>query len=267
MTRRRLRSAQRGFTLLEAIVVMVVTGIVAGMITMFMVMPIRGYMDAKRRAEMTDTADLALRRMGYELRRALPNSVRLVTDGIEFIPTRDGGRYRREGAGNVLDGTATGNVTFDVLGPPVVADDEDYLVIYNTGQAGLDAYETTPANRRQLSAAAGATVSYAGTGAIFPVYHSPSQRFQLVPKEGPARFLCTGNTLRRETNYATAAGFATGTGTQSAVLARNVACRFDYQPENARSGLVTLELRVSRGTGAETETVRLLHQIHVDNLP
>lgn len=261
MTRR--TGGQGGFTLLEAIVVMVVTGIVAGMIATFMILPVRGYLDAKRRAEMSEAADLALRRIGYELRRAVPNSVRLITDGLEFIPARDGGRYRRSGVGKVLDGTAAGDVEFDVLGPPVVADADDYLVIFNTGQAGLDAYEAPAGNRRQLSAAAATTVSYTGSGVVFPAFHSPSQRFQLAPKEGPVRFLCNaGGELRRETNYATP-GFATGSGVQTAVLGRGVQCRFDYQPENARSGLVTFELRVSRGT----ETVRLLHQVHVDNTP
>ena len=247
--------------MIEAIIAMVITGIVAGIVSVFMTLPITGYMDAVRRAEMSAIADLALRRIGFELRRAVPNSVRLGADEIEFVPAKDGGRYRLTGPGNVLDGSATGSLTFDVLGPAVVGDNDDYVVVFNTAQPGADLYAATLENRRQINASTGATVSYDGNGVAFPPYQSPSQRFQIVPKEGPVRFRCTGNTLTRETNYL--AGFSTGTGTQSSVLATLVSCVFAYEAVNSTNGLVSLRLTVSK----DGESVTLLHQIHVDNTP
>ena len=92
------RKFQRGFTLVEMIVVIVITGIIGGVVAMFIRAPVQGYMDSARRAEMTDIADTALRRMARDIRTAVPNSVRIpVAAGstyIEFLPTKAGGRYR-----------------------------------------------------------------------------------------------------------------------------------------------------------------------------
>ncbi len=50
---------QRGFTLIEAVMVIAITGIVAAMVAIFIRTPIQGYFDLERRVEMTDTADTA----------------------------------------------------------------------------------------------------------------------------------------------------------------------------------------------------------------
>ncbi|MFH1495574.1 MAG: type II secretion system protein, partial [Pseudomonadota bacterium] len=114
---------QRGFTLVEAVVAIVITGIVAAMVSMFIRVPIQQYMDAESRAAITDVADTALRRIGRDLRLALPNSVRVDPTGkyIEFLMTSGGGRYLAEddgvAVGNVLDFMDGTKMTFDVLGP------------------------------------------------------------------------------------------------------------------------------------------------------
>jgi MSHA biogenesis protein MshO len=94
------RVAQRGFTLVELIMVIVIMGVVGGMVSVFMKGPIDAYISGGRRAALTDTADTTLRRMARDLHRALPNSLRpcpAVITGLEFIPTKTGGRYRAEG--------------------------------------------------------------------------------------------------------------------------------------------------------------------------
>src|SRR5205814_7956125 len=68
---------QRGFTLLEAVLVIAMTGIVAAMVAVFIRAPVNAYVDQARRAELSDAADTALRRMAREVQRALPNSVRV----------------------------------------------------------------------------------------------------------------------------------------------------------------------------------------------
>lgn len=86
--------SQSGFTLVEAIVAMVVFGIAVALIGMFIRFPIQSYFDTERRARLTDRADTALRRMTRDLRLALPNSVRVMQDGavqyLEFFQTRAG---------------------------------------------------------------------------------------------------------------------------------------------------------------------------------
>ena len=107
-------------------IVIAITSIIAVTVAVFIQKPVQGYFDTVRRAELTDIADTALRRLGRDLRLALPNSVRTTGSGavayMEFLQTSGGGRYRASpdntGGGNVLDFTQA-NTKFDVLGPAV----------------------------------------------------------------------------------------------------------------------------------------------------
>ena len=72
-----MRRTKEGFTLVEMIMVIVITGIIGGMVAVFLKAPVQQYMDVARRADMTDIADTALRRVARDLRLALPNSVRV----------------------------------------------------------------------------------------------------------------------------------------------------------------------------------------------
>jgi MSHA biogenesis protein MshO len=211
---------QSGFTLLEAVVVMVVIGILSAGIAVFMTRPIEGYVDAVRRAELTDQADVALRRMARDIRLALPNSLRLKdssnatvtscsagTDcAIEFIMTKSGGRYRdtSDGStgGNFLDysGSITTNtdcaaapaLCFDVLGtdpthPPNIATG-DSLVVYNLGPGYSpgDAYvDAAPGgNRTTVTVTPGTPYRLDMASNVFaaqsPPLPSPDARFQIV---------------------------------------------------------------------------------------
>src|SRR3989442_13260377 len=102
---RSLRS-ERGVTLIEMVIVISITAIIAGAVSVFISRPVEGYADAARRAEMSDIADTALRRMTRDLRTALANSIRItcVPSGcaagsvyyLEYLQGSGGGRYRAE---------------------------------------------------------------------------------------------------------------------------------------------------------------------------
>src|SRR5688572_23243570 len=72
----------QGFSLVELIVVIVITGIIASVIGSFIAGPIQGFFDQARRAALVDAAQLALLRMGRDLRAALPNSVRIDSGAV-----------------------------------------------------------------------------------------------------------------------------------------------------------------------------------------
>lgn len=287
------KQAQAGFTLVEMIVVIVITGIIGGMVAIFLRAPVQQYVATARRAEITDIADTATRRIGRDLRLALPNSVRVTSAGLflEFLPTRGGGRYRVDAAAT---GTAAGcgslnadvlnfsdtDPCFEVFGPPMAVNTftagTDRIAVYNLGIAGADAYAGNNTAGYASNTASSITINPAFR---FP-FESPSARFQVITT--PVSYVCipivggVGGTLTRYWGYpmqplqtavdTTAELIALTTPATRAVLANNVStCNFSYDANVVaqRSGLLTLNL----GITLDGETVNLYSATHVSNVP
>lgn len=260
-----------GFSLIELIVVMLVVGILAAIVAMFIRSPLEGYLAASRRAALVDAADTALLRMTRDVRLALPNSLRVSQSGgatyLEFLPLQDGGRYRAArtggGGGDILDFTSGADASFDVLGPPVNATAGQYLVIYNLG---LDTATSAwlGGNRRTVTSSGSVgNLAFTATGAPLPL-ESPGSRFYLTG--APVTYVCdpVGHELRRVTGYALQATQPTTfTGAASRLLARHVnACAIDYDPgASQRLGQLTLRLQL----GQDGETVTLYREVPVNN--
>ena len=274
---------QRGFTLIEAVLVIMLTGIVGAMVAGFIKQPIDAYVDQARRGEMSDEADGALRRMVRELQTALPNSVRVNATGtyIEFLPVRSAGRYRAApdsvtGLGDFLDFASAADGSFEVLGPTVSASAGDKLVVYNLGLTGAAAYAGTSRRALTSSGASLASLSYNVGGTQFP-YASPNNRFHIVST--PITYACLpvaggAGTLRRYAGYAiqgaqpanTAAAPLSGlSGVNNAQLSGSVAaCSFTYNStSSARTAVVTLRLTLTRSG----ESITLLQQVFVESSP
>ena len=285
----------RGFTLVELVMVIAITGILAATLVVFLKPAIDSYVDTRRRAEMTDIADTALRRMAQDIRSAVPNSVRVYGDQcFEFLPTSGGGRYRLApdtvwDAANpaspsaALD-TSTTTTSFDVLSPLLATlSAGDWVVIDN--QNANDVYGG--ANRAALTVATlpdtslgTARISFA-TAKQFPGGYDGG-RFVVVPNNGgkPAVvYVCEGadGNLDAQGNgkgtlYRVTRAFASTLGacpvtTGSAILATQVrSCTFIYdanQGATQQSGFVWMRIELSQAN----ESVFLAYGVHVDNVP
>ena len=270
----------------------VITGILAGIVAVFITRPVQGYVDSVRRAELTDAADVALRRITRDVRLALPNSLRVSGGCIEFIATSTGGRYRDPGDGSTngdfLSFTDTTDKTFDVLGPPPSVAAADYVVIYNLGPGykPADAYcsmdpahcpggAPTGGNVATVSAVGGNTVTLASNPFALqgPPLPSPNSRFQVVPStEQAVSYVCAGGELRRYSGYGFNASQICPPGGAGALLAGSAAaqpkatCVLDYASAvTGRNGLLYVQLTLT--DVPSTEAVTLVQQIHVDNSP
>ncbi len=269
----------RGFTLLELVVVIMITGIMGAALAVFFKPAVDSYFDARRRAEMTDTADTALRRMGRDVRRAVPNSIRTPNSQcFELVPTKSGGLYRRaadivNANSDSLDTTGTDS-SFDVLSPlAAVPAAGDFVVIGN--QNTNDVY--SGATRGTVSAwasppAPGGAVVGVGRLTLNPAAQFPSGydggRFQVIDaNEQSVFYVCdgAGNLMRLVRAFTAAVPAACPAG--GVPLATNVAtCEFIYSPNQGatqQSGFLWMRIELLSGG----ERMGLAYGVHVSNVP
>src|SRR5438105_584625 len=111
--------ASKGFTLIESIMTIAITGILAAAIAVFISRPLIGYNQSASRAVLVDQAETILRRMERDLQKAVPNSVRVNAGGnaIEYFNTIEAIRYRAvtQGSEHALD-FSTNSTGFEVIG-------------------------------------------------------------------------------------------------------------------------------------------------------
>jgi len=280
---------QRGVTLVELVVTIVISTVVVAFMAMFIVTPMNAYSAQSRRAELVDAADSALRFIGRDLRAALPNSVRVSSGGsvtaLELLSTVDGARYRDGGPltnpaldldFTAADGAFATTVPFTQLTLPW-SSTAHYLSIYNVGVTGADAYSMsnviTPAGTTiTISAGSTANENLVTLSPAFKfAYGSPGKRVYLV--SGPVTYLCdtTAGTLTRYSGYTiaatqstSAAALTTAGATAARVAADVAACTFTFSSGTAqRNALATLTIQLSRSG----ESVQLLQEVQMGNAP
>jgi MSHA biogenesis protein MshO len=287
-------------TLLELVVVLIITSILASAAAVWVTRPIEGYRDLTRRARLVDAAEGALRRLARDVRRAVPNSIRVGAGGLalEMLHAADGAEYRRQPGTNPgpvphgapsdwLSFAAAGDAQWNALGRfrslafgygvPLPAGTR--IAVYPTDAASLFADAASGANPGIITPApTGITllddvdedqVQLSASHRFR--FASPARRFYLV--DSPVTHLCdpVSGTLTRYSAYAIAqaqpvdpAVAPLATASRALATRRVAACNFQYQPGTSqRAGLVTLQLSLSEAG----EQIRLLHQIHVENAP
>jgi MSHA biogenesis protein MshO len=269
---------QRGFTLVELVMVIVLMGIISGVLAPMIVQSITAYRDSQARADLVAKGRVALERLAREVRQAAPNSLRATGGGtgIEFVSSREGGRYvdlhddfgtASYPANRRFKTNATLN-QLDIIGTTYVHQGNDSLVIGNTSPGELQAGTTVS----QISAAAPFDADGAGgddsqtltfANNQFP-NDSPGKHFSIV--DATYEIGLTGNTIRwhRATGITGYDGNA-GWGGGDPILVDGVTTlSFDYSPGTPQSaGVLSIDLEITDGA----EEIRLYHEVHVRNTP
>lgn len=284
----------RGFTLVELVMVIALSGIVLVMITTVLQRPLESFFAQSRRSELVEQAAVALNRMARDIRLAVPNSVRQ-SDAytLETLNILQAGRYVSNRAGGAslrfsaeLSGCETDNGRcdgFQVLDPDLQVEGARWLVVNNIG--AVSGHAPTPG---------GNVWAYANPGVITPTdttfsaessgnethitlslpdgdftfaYASPQRRFYLADQV--VGYRCTpaseGGQLLRYTTKTISAYVPSVAPVGSVPVASHVtACSFAYQPGNPqRPGLVTLSLTLAQ----DGESITLQQQVQVENAP
>lgn len=259
----------KGFTLIELVVVIVLVGILSALGGKAILKPVQGYVALERRARLVDRADASLQRMQRDVRHAVPNSIRVSADGryLELMHVVEGGRYRRKlsttGEGDVLDFSAP-DTGFDIVSPLArLPQGGQRLVIYNTSAIGSWGNVYSPnGNSIEISAVStGRHIEFL-TAHKFP-YESPYQRFFL--SDGPITYGCENGQLNLYSGYMAGLSQSAPPSVAPVPVADLVkSCSFSFQPGvHRRGGFLKAKITLEE----EGETVTLQQQIHVVNAP
>lgn len=288
MSGQRLSSgrAQQGFTLVELVVGIVITAVVAGFIAAFLGTPVQAYLAQERRTTLSEQARLSMQWLEDDLRVAVPNSVRFAQSGtrlaIELWPVIDVARYRTAGSLGLpahelalpgSDDQFSLYAGFTRITYPLVSNTHR-LVIHNTGQPGSNVYQQTnvitPAgmtlriddNNSDAIPGLPADEDHVTLGSAFG-FSSPSPTQSVYLVEGPVRYLCdaSAHTLRRYTGYTVTAALtpnAPASGMSSLISNVVGACSIGCIAGSAQCGrTISLNLSFTR----DGESLNLLQQV------
>lgn len=265
---------QSGFTLIELVSVIVLLGIVAISTTQFIRQGVGIYVDTVRRDNLQQQGRFAVERVTRELRNALPGSLRVLNDCIEFSPIEAASSY----LGNVADFQKTSfdavDFTYDSVSSRRVAiytiENRDVYNFNRKAVIDLDSVEDVSSSKRTVN-----LKNYSGPGHRFR-NESPTKRFYIVTE--PVSFCIRTNKLYRHDKYGWLKNQSDNTGDigSGVVLAEhiqtidsngNALSVFDFASGTLqRAGVTKLDFQFRDSSEAD-EWVTFNHEVFVRNSP
>lgn len=271
---RKKRSQEAGFTLLELIIVIVILGIMAISLSNLSKDAVLGYVDAKDRNRFSQSTKWIIERISREIREALPQSVRVSSNGInycvEFMAINNASSY--------LDLPSTGIVsTFKVVGYDLTPFNATKIAIMpiNPGEV----YNESGVLGNIVSIT-NLTTPAADVGKAQVVIdpttfsrRSPTNRFYLL--KDPVSF-CLNNTNGRLTRHQDYGINSTQNLTPNAgsLMGEDLSVNgfvFNYQSDTlSRAGLLQMNFRAqsrNRNLSGNEESFEIFHEVHIRNVP
>jgi len=288
-----MRTRDRGFTLIELVVVITIGAIIAVFMVFFLATPVESYFAQTRRADLVDSADRILRGLTADVHTALPNSIRQSGGGgvvaLELLATSGVARYYGPGDKQYLGGAQqlaeelainANDQSFYTLDLFTPSNAGAYLAIDNTvpplaytAGAGImtppgtaftiNAVGATGEDRVQFPAAPGMKfVSASATHSVFVI-------------SSPVSYLCDTNalTLTRYSGYTPAAAQPTtnaqllAAGATASLIAQNVsACSITLvaaPASNKYNQLVILSITLANSG----ELLPVFHELATEYVP
>jgi|GEM_PF-1488106 len=249
------RNKEKGFTLIELIIVVVLLGIVGVMGASFISEAFKGFFDTDIRMEMYEEGKSAMVRMEREIHIALPNAVQINGNGIEFGVIDENSMANVFGQYTETSPSGSASITDRTAGLPL----NTLVSIYNTEWAifanGSRTYRVTSNGTNPM-------ILDRNIGPASP-YH----RFYAVRPDA-VRFTIDGTTLSRST-ATVAAGATLGVFGGNQPLAQDIVPSnglpyFTYDPgTSTRNSVVSIHFAISRNG----EIVNFHKEVQIRNVP
>lgn len=253
---------QRGFNLIELVITIVVLGALMAGTLAYITNSMTAYTDVARRDQLTSLGRVAVERVARELRTAVPGSVRVSNNCIEFLPALGGSVY-------LTLPVDAADSSFTAVDFPLPASGASYIVVYPYSTASLYA-QSNPGAIAGYSGKSGApTATITLSGNFQFIRHAPHRRFYVAGT--PVSFCISGSDLLRYTGYGMNAAQAAppaGTGTLVAqdiqtLDGATAVTPFTYTPGTLRrNAIVTLDFRFLM----DDEWIRLTHEVQLRNV-
>lgn len=266
-----------GFTLVELIMVIVVLGILATGSVRFIALSAEGLVDTGARQALASSATIAVEKVLRDVRRALPNSVRVFDDGgnqcLELVPILHSSAY-------LSVPTAAAASSFQSIQfVNAVGGESGFVAVY---PASVSAVYGSNQSRSAVTAVASSvgvagtadenlqTITFTGGASYRFPSDSPSKRFYLVGQ--PISF-CNDSSGRlwRYQNY----GFNLDsrssiptTGANRVLIADSLqSLSFNYTPAQLqRNAVVRMSLTIVRLNDA-SESINISQEVQLRNVP
>lgn len=271
-------SNQRGFTMIEMVVTIVLIGIIGVGMSRFIGQSVQGVKDTAERQQLSTIGWITSEKISREIRDALPNSFRLNTSNtcIEFIPTVAGTDYL---AVPVVSAGSSFEVVSFPAGTylPFVGGSQDRVAVYPFTVASV--YDLTPpsAISSRIDSLVDPDPAVADddpwvitlVNAHQFLADSPTRRLYVVRE--PVMYCFSGQFLYRYSNYgfdlleSNAVNAAINNGTRVVIASRLANGSFRTMPSTlSRNGVVTFAFEVQGSDGAE----QLIDQeVQIRNVP